>query len=210
VWRRALSELEDRPFDEQDLTDDPLELFMRWFEQAREQGAAEPNAMALATATPDGAPSARMVLMNGIDERGLTFFTNYDSRKGGELELNPRAALLFHWPQLGRQVRIEGPVSQVERAETETYAHRRARASQLSALASPQSQPVPDRDWLERRVEELDREHEGAELPVGDRWGGYRLKPRAWEFWQHRPNRLHDRFRYERAGDVWRAQRLAP
>jgi pyridoxamine 5'-phosphate oxidase len=210
VRRRALSELGDRPFDEQDLTDDPLELFMRWFEQARDQGAAEPNAMALATATPDGAPSARMVLMNGLDERGLTFFTNYDSRKGGELELNPRAALLFHWPELGRQVRIEGTVSQVERAATEAYAHRRPRASQLSALASPQSQPVPDRNWLERRVEELDREHEGAELPVGERWGGYRLEPLTWEFWQHRPNRLHDRFRYERAGGAWRAQRLAP
>lgn len=210
MWRRALSELGDRPFDEQDLTDDPLELFMRWFEEARSSGALEPNAMALATATPDGAPSSRMVLMNGIDERGLTFFTNYDSRKGGELELNPRAALLFHWPVLGRQVRIEGTVSQVERADTEAYAHRRARASQLSALASPQSQPVPDRNWLEQRVEELDREHKGAELPVGERWGGYRLEPLAWEFWQHRPNRLHDRFRYERAGGAWRPQRLAP
>jgi pyridoxamine 5'-phosphate oxidase len=210
VWRRALSELGDRPFDEQDLTGDPLELFTRWFEEARTQGTAEPNAMALATATPDGEPSARMVLLNGLDERGLTFFTNYDSRKGGELELNPRAALLFHWPELGRQVRIEGPVSQVERAETEAYAHRRARASQLSALASPQSQPVPDRRWLEQRVEELDREHAGAELPVGERWGGYRLEPLVWEFWQHRPNRLHDRFRYERAGSAWRPQRLAP
>jgi pyridoxamine 5'-phosphate oxidase len=210
VWRRALSELGDRPFDEQDLTDDPLELFTRWFEEARNRGTGEPNAMALATATPDGEPSARMVLMNGLDERGLTFFTNYDSRKGGELELNPRAALLFHWPELGRQVRIEGTVSRVERAETEAYARRRARASQLSALASPQSRPVPDRGWLERRVEELDREHAGAELPVGERWGGYRLEPHAWEFWQHRPNRLHDRFRYERAGSAWRPQRLAP
>jgi pyridoxamine 5'-phosphate oxidase len=210
VWRRALSELGDRPFDEQDLTDEPLELFTRWFEEARTQGTAEPNAVALATATPDGEPSARMVLLNGVDERGLTFFTNYDSRKGGELELNPRAALLFHWPELGRQVRIEGPVSQVERAETEAYARRRARASQLSALASPQSQPVPDRRWLERRVEELDREHAGAELPVGERWGGYRLEPLTWEFWQHRANRLHDRFRYERAGSAWHPHRLAP
>ncbi len=210
MWRRALSELGDRPFDEQDLTDDPLELFTRWFEEARDQATAEPNAMALATATPDGAPSARMVLMNGFDERGLTFFTNYDSRKGDELELNPRAALLFHWPELARQVRIEGPVSQLERADAEAYAQRRPRASQLSALASPQSQPVPDRGWLERRVEELDREHAGAELPVGERWGGYRLEPHAWEFWQHRPNRLHDRFRYEREGGAWRAQRLAP
>ncbi len=210
MWRRALSELGDRPFDEQDLTDDPLELFARWFEEAGDQSSAEPNAMALATATPDGAPSARMVLMNGFDERGLTFFTNYDSRKGDELDLNPRAALLFHWPELGRQVRIEGPVSQLERADAEAYAQRRPRASQLSALASPQSQPVPDRGWLERRVEELDREHAGAELPVGERWGGYRLEPHAWEFWQHRPNRLHDRFRYEREGGAWRAQRLAP
>jgi pyridoxamine 5'-phosphate oxidase len=210
VWRRALSELPDRPFDEQDLTDDPLELFSRWFEEAQDHGQGEPNAMALATATPDGAPSVRMVLMNGFDGRGLTFFTNYDSRKGGELELNPRAALLFHWPELGRQVRIEGPVSEAERAETEAYALNRARASQLSALASPQSQPVPDRGWLERRVEELDREHAGAELPVNERWGGYRLEPRAWEFWQHRPNRLHDRFRYERADGAWRTQRLAP
>ena len=210
MWRRALSELGDRPFDEQDLTDDPLELFTRWFEEARGRGAAEPNAMALATATPDGEPSARMVLLNGFDERGLTFFTNYDSRKGGELELNPRAALLFHWPELGRQVRIEGPVSQLERADAEAYAQRRPRASQLSALASPQSHPVPDRGWLERRVEELEREHAGADLPVGDRWGGYRLEPRSWEFWQHRPNRLHDRFRYERASGAWRTERLGP
>jgi pyridoxamine 5'-phosphate oxidase len=205
-----VSELHERPFDEQDLADDPLDLFRGWFEEARAQGAFEPHAMALATATPEGAPSARMVLMNGIDERGLSFFTNYDSRKGGELEANPQAALLFHWPELGRQVRIEGPVSEVERAETEAYAHRRERASQLSALASPQSQPVPDRGWLERRVEELDREHSGAELPVGERWGGYRVEPRAWEFWQHRPNRLHDRFRYERDGGAWRAERLGP
>jgi pyridoxamine 5'-phosphate oxidase len=208
--RRTLTEIHDRPFDEPDLSDDPLALFTRWFDEAKAHGAFEPDAVALATATPAGAPSARMVLMKGFDERGLSFFTNYGSRKGGELEANPQAALLFHWPELGRQVRIEGPVSRVDRGETEAYAHSRSRASQLSALASPQSRPVTDRGWLEQRVGELDREHAGADLPVGDDWGGYRLEPRAWEFWQHRPNRLHDRFRYERAGGAWRAQRLGP
>jgi len=192
------------------VSDDPLALFASWFDEAGSQGAFEPQAMALATATPDGAPSARMVLMKGFDERGLTFFTNYASRKGTELEANPRAALLFHWPELGRQVRIEGPVTRVERAETEAYAHSRERASQLSALASPQSRPVPDRAWLERRVQELDSEHAGAKLPVSEDWGGYRLAPEAWEFWEHRPNRLHDRVRYERSGEAWRAQRLGP
>jgi pyridoxamine 5'-phosphate oxidase len=205
-----VSGIQDRPFDEQDLADDPLALFTHWFEEAREHGAFEPQAVALATATPAGVPSARMVLMKGFDERGLTFFTNYGSRKGGELEANPQAALLFHWPELGRQVRIEGGVTQVERGETEAYAHSRSRASQLSALASPQSRPVADRDWLERRVEELDREHAGTELPVREDWGGYRLEPHAWEFWQHRPNRLHDRFRYELSDGAWRAERLGP
>jgi pyridoxamine 5'-phosphate oxidase len=192
------------------VTDDPLDLFTRWFEEARDQGALEPQAVALATATPEGVPSARMVLMKGFDERGLTFFTNYGSRKGAELEANPQAALVFHWPEVGRQVRIEGSVSRVDRSETEAYARSRERASQLSALASPQSRPVPDRAWLERRVEELDREHAGVELPVSDDWGGYRLEPRAWEFWEHRPNRLHDRFRYERTDGDWRVERLGP
>ena len=192
------------------MSEEPLALFGRWFEEARERGAFEPQAMVLATASPGAVPSARMVLMKGFDGRGITFFTNYASRKGVELDANPEAALLFHWPELGRQVRIEGSVSRVERAETEAYAHSRERASQLSALASPQSRPVPDRDWLERRVEELDAEHAGAELPVSDDWGGYRVQPRAWEFWEHRSNRLHDRFRYERRDGSWRAERLGP
>lgn len=192
------------------MSDNPLALFTRWFEEAREQSASEPEAAALATATLEGVPSARMVLVRDFDERGLTFFTNYGSRKGGELEANPQAALVFHWPEIGRQVRVEGAVSRLERGESEAYARSRARESQLSALVSPQSRPVPDRAWLERRVEELDREHAGAELPVSEDWGGYRLEPRAWEFWERRPNRLHDRFRYERSEGGWRAERLGP
>jgi pyridoxamine 5'-phosphate oxidase len=191
--------------------DDPLTLFGSWLAEAREAEGFEADAMAVATATPDGAPSARMVLLKGFDERGVVFFTNYGSRKGDELERNPRAAILFHWPAVGRQVRIEGPVSRVERAESEAYARSRPRLSQLSALASPQSRPVPDREWLERRVEELDREHAEGELPVRDDWGGYRVEPVAWEFWEHRDNRLHDRHRYERAdAGGWRVERLAP
>ncbi|MEA2366248.1 MAG: pyridoxamine 5-phosphate oxidase [Thermoleophilaceae bacterium] len=191
--------------------DDPLTLFETWLGEARAAGAPEPEAMAVATATPAGVPSVRMVLMKGADERGIVFFTNYGSRKGSELEQNPHAALLFHWPALGRQVRIEGPVSRVELAESEAYARSRPRQSQLSALASPQSQPVPDREWLERRVEELDQQHADGELPVRDDWGGYRVEPVAWEFWQHRDNRLHDRHRYEREdGNGWRVERLAP
>ncbi len=189
---------------------DPLTLFARWLEEARAAMGYDADAMALATATADGEPSARMVLLKGADERGLVFFTNYGSRKGAELAQNPQAALLFHWPALGRQMRIEGPVSWVERSESEAYARSRPRQSQLSALASPQSCPVPDREWLERRVAELDAEHAGSELPVGDDWGGFRVEPMAWEFWEHRDNRLHERHRYERSAGGWRVERLAP
>jgi pyridoxamine 5'-phosphate oxidase len=190
--------------------DDPLTLFRSWLEEARAAMGYDAEAMALATATPDGAPSARMVLLKGLDERGLVFFTNYSSRKGRELEDNRRAALLFHWPAVGRQVRVEGPVARVERGESEAYARSRPRASQLSALASPQSEVVPDREWLERRVEELDREHAGGELPLREDWGGYRVEPDTWEFWENRDNRLHDRHRYMRTADGWRVERLAP
>jgi pyridoxamine 5'-phosphate oxidase len=195
---------------ERDLDRDPLTQFGSWYEEARAGGAFEPDAVAIATATPDGRPSARMVLLKGFDADGLVFFTNYGSRKAAELEANPRGALLFHWPELGRQVRIEGAVARATRAEAEAYAHNRPRQSQLSALASPQSQPVPSREWLEQRVEELDRQHADQELPVREDWGGYRLVPDAWEFWQHRPNRLHDRFRYLPDPPGWRIERLGP
>jgi pyridoxamine 5'-phosphate oxidase len=205
-----VSEISDRPLTEDDLDAEPLSLFGRWFEEARSHGAFEADAVALATATPDARPSLRMVLAKGFDESGIVFFTNYGSRKAAELEVNPRAALLFHWPELGRQVRIEGDVTRVPRAETEAYAHSRSRQSQLSALVSPQSHPVPSREWLEQRVAELAREHPGDQLPVREDWGGYRLAPVAWEFWQHRPNRLHDRFRYLPEGEAWRIERLGP
>jgi pyridoxamine 5'-phosphate oxidase len=201
----------DRPLGEDDLDPDPLVLFRRWFDAVTAAGTLEPEAVALATATPAGRPSARMVLAKGVDQRGFAFYTNYGSRKGEELDANPRAALLFHWPVLGRQVRVDGPVERLPREESERYARSRSRDSQVSALASPQSRPVPSREWLEDRVAELAREHEGRELPVRDDWGGYRLIPDAWEFWQHRPNRLHDRFRYlpDPAGG-WRIERLGP
>jgi pyridoxamine 5'-phosphate oxidase len=189
---------------------DPLALFQTWLDEARAAAGYDAEAMAVATATPDGAPSLRMVLLKGVDERGLVFFTNYSSRKGRELEQNPHAALLFHWQPLGRQVRVEGPVSRVERAESEAYARSRPRQSQLSALASPQSQVVPDREWLERRVAELDGEHSEGELPLRDDWGGFRVYPETWEFWQNRDNRLHDRHLYTRTDDGWRIERLAP
>jgi pyridoxamine 5'-phosphate oxidase len=201
---------QDRPLTEQDLDPNPVTVFGRWFDEARAAGAFEPDAAALATAGADGRPSARMVLTKGFDDSGIVFFTNYASRKANELETNPHAALLFHWPVLGRQVRIEGGVARVARAETEAYARSRSRESQLSAFVSPQSQPVPSRDWLEQRVAELDREHPGDQLPVREDWGGYRLSPVAWEFWQHRPNRLHDRFRYLPEGADWRIERLGP
>jgi pyridoxamine 5'-phosphate oxidase len=190
--------------------DDPLALFESWLEEARAALGYDADALAVATATPAGEPSVRMVLLKGVDERGLVFFTNYSSRKGTELAENPRAALLFHWQALGRQVRVEGAVSRVDRAESDAYARSRPRESQLSALASPQSEVVPSREWLEQRVADLDREHPDGELPVREDWGGYRVEPDEWEFWQHRDNRLHDRERYTRVTDGWRVDRLAP
>jgi pyridoxamine 5'-phosphate oxidase len=196
--------------DQTDLAPDPLDQFRRWYEEARAESGFDADAVAVASATPDGRPSVRMVLLKGIDERGLVFFTNYGSRKAAELEGNPRAALLFHWAAPGRQVRVEGAVERTTRAESEAYAHSRPRQSQLSALASPQSRPVPSREWLEQRVAELAGEHPEQELPVSDEWGGYRVTPDAWEFWQHRDNRLHDRFRYLPQDGGWRIERLGP
>jgi pyridoxamine 5'-phosphate oxidase len=195
---------------EADVDPDPVVQFGRWFEQAEQAGLLEPTAMTLATATPDGRPSARMVLLRGVDERGFCFYTNYESRKGAELAANPRAALVFWWGELERQVRVEGPVERTSRSESEAYFHSRPPGSQLSAAASPQSRVIDDRAALERRVTELATGHRDGELPLPDFWGGFRLTPEVVEFWQGRPNRLHDRLRYRRAGDTWRIERLAP
>ena len=198
------------PLNETDLDPDPVVQFQAWFDRARESGPAMPEAAAVATATPDGAPSVRMVLVKQADANGFVFFTNYESRKASDLIANPRAALLFYWEPLGRQVRIEGPVTRVARQETEAYVRSRPRGSQLSALASPQSRVVESRRVLEETLAELAARYEGTDVPVPDNWGGFRLAPETYEFWQHREDRFHDRLVYQRSGDGWRIERLAP
>ncbi len=200
-----------QPLREEDVDGDPGRQFLAWFAEARESGEREPEAAALATATSDGAPAVRMVLVKECGPEGFVFFTNYESRKGRELAVNPRAALMFHWDRLGRAVRIEGPVSRLPPEASAAYVRSRARGSQLSALASPQSQVVPSRAMLEERVAELAAAHADGELPVPANWGGFRLRPNSIEFWQHREDRLHDRLRYSPAeGGGWRIERLAP
>jgi pyridoxamine 5'-phosphate oxidase len=199
------------PLREADVDPDPVAQFAVWFQQAADVGGPAPDAAAVATADADGAPSVRMVLVKGADASGFVFYTNYDSRKGRELAANPSAALLFYWSPLNRQVRIEGRVQRVPAAETAAYVRSRARGSQLSALASPQSRPIESRGALERRVAELADRYAGVELPVPESWGGFRLVPETFEFWQQRDDRLHDRLRYTRtAGSAWRLERLAP
>jgi pyridoxamine 5'-phosphate oxidase len=197
--------------DAADVDRDPIRQFDTWFAQALDAQLPEPNAMTLATVDASGKPSARIVLIKGVDERGFVFFTNYESRKGRELAANPAASLLFHWIELERQVRVEGRIDKTSDAESDTYYASRPLGSRIGAWASPQSQPLASREALETREREMTAKF-GDNPPRPPHWGGYRLVPNVIEFWQGRPSRLHDRIVYSRASDdgPWRIERLAP
>ena len=196
--------------DETSIDPDPLLEFARWFEEAVEAEARDVNAMTLATASPEGVPSARIVLLKGFDQRGFVFFTDYRSNKGAELARNPRAALVFYWPELERQVRITGTTSPTDREESEAYFRSRPRGSRISAWVSHQSQVIGSRRELEAGIPELESRYPGDDIPLPPYWGGFRLRPDSLEFWQGRTNRLHDRIRYLREGERWRIERLSP
>ncbi|NJN88626.1 MAG: pyridoxamine 5'-phosphate oxidase [Leptolyngbyaceae cyanobacterium SL_7_1] len=196
--------------DESSVDPNPFQQFRRWFEEAVAAQLPEPNAMTLATATPEGIPSARMVLLKDLDERGFVFYTNFESRKGRELAANPHAALVFWWAELERQVRIEGRITKVANRDADEYFHSRPIGSQLGAWTSDQSRVIVDRSVLEQRLQALKEEYQNQPIPRPPHWGGYRLTPEAIEFWQGRPSRLHDRLQYTRQAESWRIERLAP
>jgi pyridoxamine 5'-phosphate oxidase len=189
---------------------DPLAMFRRWFADAQAAHVHEPNAMVVATVSPDGQPTARMVLLKGFGENGFAFYTNTASRKGADLAHEPRCALLFPWHPLERQVRVEGVATRLTDAEVASYFSARPRAAQLGAHASPQSQVVAGRAELDARLAEAEQRYAGGEVPVPPQWGGYRVRPEMFEFWQGRPGRMHDRLRYRRTTDGWVMERLAP
>jgi pyridoxamine 5'-phosphate oxidase len=193
-----------------ELHPDPIVQFERWFREATEADLFTPNALSLATVGADGMPSLRTVLLKAFDDKGFVFYTNYGSRKAREIEANPQAAMLFHWLELDRQVKIQGPVSRVSTAESLRYFTSRPRGSQIGAWCSQQSSPVGTRTLLEQAFESMKRKFGEGEIPLPDFWGGYRVAPLHIEFWQGRENRLHDRFEYRREGDGWTIQRLAP
>ena len=196
--------------DEEDVSHDPIVEFARWFADAQAAHVEEPNAMVLATATVDGSPSARVVLLKAFDERGFVFFTDYRSRKGSELEDNPRAALVLHWKELERQVRITGPVERTSIEDSEAYFRSRPIGSRLGAWVSHQSAVIPSRTALEAGLAEVEERFADGDVPLPPYWGGYRVRPETIEFWQGRESRLHDRIRYLRSREAWRIERLAP
>ena len=196
--------------DEEAVSHDPIVEFARWFADAQAAHVEEPNAMVLATATVDGSPSARVVLLKAFDERGFVFFTDYRSRKGSELEDNPRAALVLHWKELERQVRITGPVERTSIEDSEAYFRSRPIGSRLGAWVSHQSAVIPSRTALEAGLAEVEERFAEGDVPLPPYWGGYRVRPETIEFWQGRESRLHDRIRYLRSGEAWRIERLAP
>jgi len=190
--------------------ENPISLFEKWFESAKKSGLLLPEAMTLATATHDGKPSSRMVLLKSVDNSGFVFYTNYESRKAGEIDSNPHVSLLFHWPILQRQVRVEGVVERVSRQESADYYHSRPRGSQIGAWASKQSSELESRKSLEKRTQEFESQYSEGEIPLPDHWGGYRVIPQRLEFWQGRPFRLHDRIVFERSAEDWTSVRLYP
>jgi len=189
---------------------DPFAQLERWLEEAYASGIPDANAMALATADASGQPSARMVLLRGVDRRGLVFYTSYFSRKARDVEANPKGAVLFYWPEFERQVRVEGTLRRVSEDESDEYFASRPRGHQLSAWASEQSEPVEGRDLLDQRMLDYDRRFEGEEVPRPHSWGGYRLEAVRFEFWQGRPNRMHDRLEYSLDGRKWALRRIQP
>lgn len=192
------------------LLPDPVAQFANWFDEAVSSGCAEPNSMALATASAEGVPSLRMVLLKDFDHDGFVFFTNYESRKGRELAENPRGALLFYWPELHRQVRLEGAIEKLPAEASRAYFHSRPFLSRIGALASRQSAPIESREVLEKRFAELEEQYRGQAVPMPEAWGGYRLRPARFEFWQGRENRLHDRIVYLLRQHHWQKERLSP
>jgi len=195
---------------ESDLLPSPVAQLQKWLKEAVDAKVLEPSAMTLATATPDGVPSARIVLLKGVEEAGLTFFTNYESQKGAEIGKNPNAALVFFWPELERQVRVGGKVSKVSPEESQSYFHSRPRGSQLGAWASRQSEVILNREAIERAARDVEKKFAGVDVPVPPYWGGYLLAPVFFEFWQGRASRLHDRIRFDHESNGWRISRLSP
>ena len=203
-------EYHGKPFDESTALRDPVEQFGRWFDQAVKAVRDDPNAMILGTSNSEGNVTTRTVLLKGFDENGFLFYTNYESRKGRQISVNPSVSLTFYWPDMVRQVHVEGEAKMVSAEQSDNYFHSRPRSSQIAARASTQSRTLKNRQELENRYREIEKEFTGRQIPRPENWGGYLVKPDSFEFWQGRINRLHDRIYYQKQGDVWKISRLMP